>query len=72
MNSMAQLKQELLAYIESLTLYEVSLFLQHTKHLVESAEYYAKYTPVSVQEAKKEIEDLDDSKILKSLLRIVR
>ena len=47
---METLKQNLIAYIESLSHYEISRFLQFHKALVEKANYYAENTPISVYE----------------------
>ena len=70
MNSMAQLKQALLAYIGSLDLHSISKFLQHSPGFVNEAEYYMKYTPISVQD-EKEVGNIEDTKILKSILEIL-
>jgi len=65
---METLKQALLTYIESLTHYEISRFLQFYPQLVEDAEYFAKYTPMSVYD---DTDDVKNTEIIKSILETV-
>ena len=59
---MRELKQALLIYIESLTHYEISRFLQFYPRLVEDANYFVENIPVSVKE-----DDGNDKKMAKLL-----
>lgn len=50
MEEMIKIQEALLTYIESLTHYEISRFLQFYPQLVEDAKYFIENTPVSVKD----------------------
>lgn len=65
---MEDLKNTLLAYIKSLSHYEISRFLQFYPQLVEDAEYFVENTPVSVTE---DTSKTNETELISDLLMIV-
>jgi len=72
--SIEDIKKALLTYIESLSPYEISKFLQFHKMLVDDALYYMENTPVSVQgdlETEKKITQLfSEAEILETAKKL--